>query len=448
MKLILLYILLCVIYSQDNTDKYVKQFSYSYLSTIFLEKYTKNIVVFKGKTNITKCYATGNIKINDTIFEYENSEIISNIDISFPNQEKIESIIKENVKDIYLQNKFILSFFIFYIVTNPYKEIEINNKLRLFILNLPFEEINPIELLVDKNEIGEYLINDEWLDYQNNVEIELLDNIIKNCLDIDINNKTNEEYILFGKIYYYVKSNSINIDGNAVIFPFMDSCNIVPYYLYKDNLNYDSISIEKDKNKIIIKSKIDILLSEQFIYSFDYPLTNDYLLLKQGKVVFNNINDNYKIKKNLTFEDHIIFLKILKKTKKGDISNALYNRLLKKRFAVVTFELNPNKINDYIYIFTDIYYNNIIKSFIMIIRMCYDEVKEISRILRYKYKSRSFENYLLKIQKIEENSDIKSEIMKFNLAKINVLEKNVNLAFEKIVKYNINEIANLKINYI
>ena len=100
MKLILLYILLCVIYSQDNTDKYVTQFSYSYLSTIFLEKYTKNIVVFKGKTNITKCYATGNIKINDTIFEYENSEIISNIDISFPNQEKIESIIKENVKDI------------------------------------------------------------------------------------------------------------------------------------------------------------------------------------------------------------------------------------------------------------------------------------------------------------------------------------------------------------
>ena len=245
-----------------------------------------------------------------------------------------------------------------------------------------------------------------------------------------------------------MKSNSINIDGNAVIFPFMDSCNIVPYYLYKDNLNYDSISIEKDKNKIIIKSKIDILLGEQFIYSFDYPLTNDYLLLKQGKVVFNNINDNYKIKKNLTFEDHIIFLKILKKTKRGDISNALYNRLLKKRFAVVTFELNPNKINDYIYIFTDIYYNNIIKSFIMIIRMCYDEFKEISRILRYKYKSRSFENYLLKIQKIEENSDIKSEIMKFNLAKINVLEKNVNLAFKKIVKYNINEIANLKINYI
>ena len=74
------------------------------------------------------------------------------------------------------------------------------------------------------------------------------------------------------------------------------------------SLIIDSISIEKDKNKIIIKSKIDILLSEQFIYSFDYPLTNDYLLLKQGKVVFNNINDNYKIKKNLTFEDHIIFL--------------------------------------------------------------------------------------------------------------------------------------------
>ena len=99
------------------------------------------------------------------------------------------------------------------------------------------------------------------------------------------------------------------------------------------------------------------------------------------------------------------------KTKIGDISNILYNKILKKRFAVVTFELNPNRINDYIYKFTNIYYNNIIiKSFIMIIRMCYDEFKEISRILRYKYKSRSFENYLLKIQKIEENSGINNEI--------------------------------------
>ena len=62
--------------------------------------------------------------------------------------------------------------------------------------------------------------------------------------------------------------------------------------------------------------------------------------------------------------------------------------------------------------------------------------------------TKKFEDYLLKIQKEEEINGINSTIMKFNLAKINILEKNVKLAAEKIIEINLNEIANLKQNYI
>ena len=55
---------------------------------------------------------------------------------------------------------------------------------------------------------------------------------MKTGLNIDINNKTDEKYILFGKIYYFVKLNSFNVNENAVILPFFDSCDIVPYYLH------------------------------------------------------------------------------------------------------------------------------------------------------------------------------------------------------------------------
>ena len=84
----------------------------------------------------------------------------------------------------------------------------------------------------------------------------------------------------------------------------------------------------------------------------------------------------------------------------------------------------------------------------MIIKICFDELNNISKIIKDKYKTKKFENYLLKIQKEEEINGINSTIMKFNLAKINILEKNVKLAAEKIIEINLNEIANLKQNYI
>ena len=450
MKLIILHLLFYLIYSQNTNRTFIKQYSYSFLSTEFLKAFPLSIAVLNGKTNITKCFAAKDIKINETIFEFQKKEIVSNINIIHPNLEKITSIIKKYVNDTYLHNKFLLSFFIYHVMTNPYNITDIDSKLRLFILYLPVEEINPIELLVDRNNIEENLINKEWLEYKNDGEINLLNKIIKDALDIDINNKTDENYVLFGRIYYFVKITSFNINGNAVIIPFLDSCGIVPYYLHKEFDTYDSIFLEENENKIIVKSKLDILQSDQFVFSFDVPLTNEYLLLTQGKVIFNNINDRYIIKKNFPCDNDLKFDSLFSQMilKKEDLSKVKLLRISNTEFTL-DFELFPNKINEYIHRFCDIYYNNnTMKKYVMIIKTCYDELKDILKIIKDKFNSNSFEDYLLKIQKEKEISQSNNAIMNFNLAKIGILEKNVDLGFKKIVELNMKEINELKKNYL
>ena len=450
MKFLFLYLLIHFIYVKNTRDEYIKEYSYPYLSTQFLGQYSQNIVVFTGKKNNTKCFASQDIKINDTIFEYEMLETISSTNIILPEEEKITSIIKKYANDKFLQNKFILSFFIYHVITNPYNIPEVDRKLRLYILNLPIEEINPIEFLVDKNNIEKYLLKKEWLENKNNEEIEIINKIINESMDIDINNKTDEDYILFGKIYYFVKAYSFNVNEKAIILPFMDSCDIIPYYLHRYNMkNNDNIFIEIINNKIIVKSKLNISQSDQFIYSYGHPLTNDYLLLNQGKIIFNNINDKYIINKNFAFENNNQFASLMTLTnmKKEDILKIKAYRFKNKRFANFTFELIPNKIDDLIYNIGEIYYNkSAIKFFIMILRMCYDELKDIFKTIKEKYKS--YEDYLLKIQNEKEISEINDTIMKMNLAKINILDKNVNLAFKKIVELKMKEIYDIKSNYI
>ena len=119
------------------------------------------------------------------------------------------------------------------------------------------------------------------------------------------------------------------------------------------------------------------------------------------------------------------------------------------RFALFNFELVPNKIENSIDKFSDIYYNNNrMKKYIFIIRICYDEFKNILQKIEDKFESKSFKDYLLKIQEEKEISESKNAIMNFNLAKIGILEKNVNFAFEKLVQLNINEMKSLKKNYL
>ena len=451
MKLILIFLLFHLLLSQDETKKN-KMYTYPYLSTQFCIQYTKNIIFFQGKTEKIKCYATKDIKVNDTLFVYEENEIISNQNILLPELDKITSIVKSNIKDIYIQNKFLLSIFIYHVLTNPTHKIqEYNEKLRLFILHFPFNEVHPIELFVERSNIEELLINKEWIKFKDNEEKKLVDIIGEKCLDINITNKNDENYILFGKVYYFVKLYSFNVNGNAVILPFLDRCNVNPYYLHKNKLNYDSIFLENNKGNIIVKSKVNIKQSDQFSFAYEYPLSNDYLLLTQGEVVFNNINDKYIINKNFSFENNNELGNFILKSNMDneEIKNLKIFNYLNKRYANFTFELNPDKINGLLRKICLAYFNNnLLKSFTMIIKICLDELNNIWKIIKDRFKSENYEDYLFKIQKEEEINAINSIIMKLNIVKINILEKNVRLATEKIVELNAKEILNQKQNYL
>ena len=196
---------------------------------------------------------------------------------------------------------------------------------------------------------------------------------------------------------------------------------------------------------------MDILQSEQFVFSFDVPLTNDYLLLTQGKVILNNINDRYIIKKSFSFENDSQLGSFLLKMnlKKEDFEKIKLQRKSNTMFASFNFELFPSKINEYIHRFTNIYYNNNkIKKYFLIIKMCYDELNDIIKKIKDKFNSNRFEDYLFKIQNEKEISESNNAIMNFNLAKIGIIQKNVNLAFKKLVEINIKEINDLKLNYL
>lgn len=442
---LILFLLFQLIYSQSKSEKYIKEFSYSYLSTQFLEQYTKNIAVLKAKNNnMTKCFAIKNINKNDTIFEYRNEEIISTQNIDIENKENMALIINKYVNDSFLQDRLLLSSLIYFIMKNPYNIQYINRKLRLFILNLPFEEVNPIEYLNDKNFINEKILKKDWLIYDIKSEKELVNPIINDIFNINITNQTDENYILFFKIYYYIKINSFNLNGKAAILPFMDTCNIVPYYLIKKKLNYDSIYIEEIDNKIFVKSKIDILQSDQFVFSFDIPLTNDYLLLKQGKSIYNNMNDKIIINKKFEIDNHLNNSII----KFNNINYQKFEIDEKSKTFIFSYELYPNKISESIYNFGTIYFNeNIQKTFFFLIKMCYDELKEIYRIINNRYKL-NFKDYLIKIQEEKNISETNAAINEFNLAKIFILEKNINLAYKKLLFLNFKEIQDIKLDYI
>ena len=346
--------------------------------------------------------------------------------------------------DSFLQDRLLLSSLIYFIMKNPYNIQYINRKLRLFILNLPFEEVNPIEYLNDKNFINEKILKKDWLIYDIKSEKELVNPIINDIFNINITNQTDENYILFFKIYYYIKINSFNLNGKAAILPFMDTCNIVPYYLIKKKLNYDSIYIEEIDNKIFVKSKIDILQSDQFVFSFDIPLTNDYLLLKQGKSIYNNMNDKIIINKKFEIDNHLNNSII----KFNNINYRKFEIDEKSKTFIFSYELYPNKISESIYNFGTIYFNeNIQKTFFFLIKMCYDELKEIYRIINNRYKL-NFKDYLIKIQEEKNNSETNAAINEFNLAKIFILEKNINLAYKKLLFLNFKEIQDIKLDYI
>ena len=439
--------LLYIIINASKSDL----FPYSQIASDFLGQYTDNIVGMKSKTNKTKCYANRDVKINDIIFEYEKKEIISSETCFHPQKNELIKNISLVSKDIFEQNQFLLTFCLYYVFQDPDSVEELNRKEKFFIMALPVFDIQKNEVFLNKSSLDELLIQEY---YDSTTEQNILNQIIKNNFEIE--NKASSVYILFSKTYYYIKTHSFNINNQAVILPFMDICDVVPYYLSKPKIYElsDSYTVEEYKNKIFVKSKINIQQSDPFLFSYNLPLDNDYLFLKRGVIIHNNLYDKYIIYKKITFKNSSHAEDLLNNFKQFNISQNSFeiskdNNGKDLKFKFILF---ADKISDILYKFGQAYFNwwkkssnikynlfgnNDKKIWTFIARICYDEIKSIKK--KFKMNFEDFET--------QGNESI-SDATKFNLEKMNVLFKNINYTYKYLILSNFNEIKNQKIKYI
>ena len=425
---------------------------YSRIASDFLDQYTENIVGVKSKTNKTKCYANKDVKVNDIIFEYEKKEIISSETCFHPEKNDLIKNISLVSKDIYEQNQFLLAFCLYYVFQDPDSVEELGRKEKFYIMALPVFDIQKNEVFLNESNLDELLIQDY---YDSTNEQNILNQIIKNNFEIE--NIASSVYILFSKTYYYIKTHSFNINNHAVILPFMDICDVVPYYLSKPKIYdlSDSYSVEEHENKIVVKSKVNIQQSDPFLFSYNLPLDNDYLFLKRGIIIHNNLYDKYITYKKITFKDSSHAEDLLNNLKQFNMSeNSLeISKDNNGKDLKFKFVLLADKISDILYKFGKAYFNwwrkssnnkynlfgNIDKQiWTFIVRICYDEIKSIKNKIKI-----NIDEDL----KTQENETI-SEATKFNLEKMNVLSKNIDYTYKYLVLSNFNEIKNQKIKYI
>ena len=434
---------------------YKKDFDYINYSIKAIDKYSKRISGLKGKTNKTKCYAKTDIKVNDTLFKIDKNEILSSETCFHPQKKDIFKNISFYTNSTYEQNKMLLAFCFYYTFTEQ-NNSKIPENQKFNILSLPIEQVKHSELLFDFPDLNEFLIAGTAYTI---FESDRIQYIIER--NLNIKDRFNENFKLYTKIYYYITTHSFNVNGHAILLPFMDICNIVPYYLTKPDLNYtNSTIVEEEGNKIIVKSTRNFQQSEQYLFSYNISLDNDLLMLKQGIFVHDNIYDKYAINKKFTYEHNYESDELYHTLKRHNLDPKLfeYKRLNLGHDVWFKFHLIANKTEDYLYRFGIIYYfwwrthshdNNsqfrhIAKQALtLILRMCYDELKEI----RIKMEE-DFDDYLLKTQEDKNLTELNKKLRHFNMEKIHLINKNINYLFNHLRLLNYNEIKQKKDLYV
>lgn len=448
-----LLLFLCLLYIIQCLN--LKDFDYLNFSIKAIEKYSKRISGIKGKTNKTKCYAKVDIKVNDTLFKYDKSEILSSETCFHPKKIEILENITIFTNNTYEQNKLILAFCLYYTFLEQ-NNSKIQAIQKFNILSLPIDVVKHSEIFLDFPDLNEFLIAGTAFSIN---ESEIIQNVIEKILNI--RDKINEKFILYSKIYYYITTHSFNINEQAIILPFIDICNIVPYYLTKPNLNYKNSSIiEEEGNKIVVKSARIFKQNEQYLFSYNISLDNDLLMLKQGIFIHDNIHDKYIINKKFSYMHSYESDELYNNLKKHNLEPSLldYKKLNLGHDIWFKFELLGDKISKLLYSFGIIYFHwwkthsheknyqfrHIAKQAeTLILRMCYDELKGIRKRMEVNY-----DEYLLKTQEYNNLTEINRKLRNFNIEKIHLIHKNINYLYNDLALLNYNEIKQKKSIYV
>ena len=98
-SLIILFLSYIIPLKQINLTQYELE-SIKYLPT-----YSNKIDIIKDKNNLTKCIAKTDLKINQTIFSFEKSEILSSESCYYPNKTELITNISVFIKEDIITQK-------------------------------------------------------------------------------------------------------------------------------------------------------------------------------------------------------------------------------------------------------------------------------------------------------------------------------------------------------
>ena len=434
----------------------LEDFDYIYVATQALSRYSKNIIGVQGKTNKTKCYAKKDIKINETLFKYNKDDILSSETCYHPKKEEVLKNISLFTNDTYERNTFLLSFCAYYFALLDDNNTDVPRNQIFHLMTLPIENARNTEIFFDFPDLNEFLL--AGTNYTI-FESETIGHIIEK--NLNTKDRNNENYKLYSQIYYYIRYHSFNISGHAVILPFMEICNIAPYYLAKPDVNLSNSSIiEEEDNAIVVKATKNFMQTEQYAFTYSNPLDNDLLMLKQGIFTHDNLQDKYIINKKFSYEHNYESDELYHNLKRHNLHPSIfqYKRENLGYDAWFKFELLANNTNALLYRFGLIYFNwwkihshdenkefrHIAKqSLTLILRMCYDELKEIKNRMEV-----DFDEYLLKTQNYNNLTETNKLLREFTMEKIHLLNKNIKYLYKDLALLNYNEIKQKKDEYI
>jgi hypothetical protein len=432
-----------------------QNFDYIDYATSHVHNYTKTISAVKGKTNRTKCFAKEDIKINDTLFKYDKKDVLSSETCFYP--EKMDALknISIYTNDTYEKNKMLLAFCIYHVLLDPDFVIQISEKEKFLIQSLPIKEVEHSELLFDYPDMNEFLLAGTTYRIEESDRIEYI--IDRN---LQIMDRYDKNFKLYTNIYYYVTSHSFNVSGQAVILPFMEVCDMVPYYLTKPDLNYsNSTFVEEEGNKIVVKSTRNFQQGEQYLFAFNVSLDNDGIMLKHGIFVHDNLHDFYLINKKFSYDNNYYNDMLANTLKKRNLHPNMFN-YHRENLGVdgwYQFKLSGDKINDLLYRFSIVYYhwwamqNNeqnvqyrtiAKRALTFIMRLCYDEINKIKGRMECE-----FDEYLLRTQLDDTLTAVNRKLRHFTMEKVHLINKNVNWALNDLVVLNYNEIKDRRDMY-
>ena len=451
-SLIILFLSYIIPLKQINLTQYELE-SIKYLPT-----YSNKIDIIKDKNNLTKCIAKTDLKINQTIFAFEKSEILSSESCYYPNKTELITNISVFIKeDIITQKKFILTSCLFFIIDNYYNEKALKNikkKTIDLVKILPLTSYKRAQFTFSNKEVKEYLITARNFDYEESYHLQLVGDLL---FDNYISNQTKNS--LFGSLFYFVDQHSFFVNNQIIIVPYLDICNIYPHYLKSPNKNYtNSTRIMEFNDKILVKVKRTFLKNEQFLFGYNHSYDNEELFSKNGMYIKNNNYDKHRIMKKYEYENSYMSDKVLKYLRSHHLNpkDFAYSQEKNGHQLLFKFDILKEKISDLNFRFGLFYYswfkmenNNKNVTFnqtsklasFFLIKLIYDDCLEIESKMGTHYI-----DYLFNTQ--FEDSKKRKKFKEFNLETLNLLHKNIDYLSPHLITVLWKDIMSFKSNYL